>query len=256
MNLSIYQKDVLQKYKSNSQRARVLTENWFSAEMYCPCCLSPSVQKLPNNSHTLDFICERCRSRHELKSSSKKFGKYVNDGEYQTMIQTIIQNRTPNFFMLNYSKDEWLVKNLFMIPNHFFSRSIIEKRSPLSINARRAGWIGCHIMLDRIPENGRINLIQNEKIIDQSSVHKAWRKMLFLSHKNLKIRGWTSDVLKCIEDLDKKDFTLKDIYNFKEYLSELHPENNYVEEKIRQQLQILRDNNVLKFSSPGKYQFK
>ena len=35
--------------------------------------------------------------------------------------------------------------------------------------------------------------------------------------------------------------------------SELHPENNHVKPKIRQQLQVLRDAGVLEFVSRGKY---
>ena len=53
--------------------------------------------------------------------------------------------------------------------------------------------------------------------------------------------------------LGKKEFTLADIYNFTTILKEKHPDNNNIEAKIRQQLQVLRDKGYLKFEGKGKY---
>ena len=44
-----------------------------------------------------------------------------------------------------------------------------------------------------------------------------------------------------------------EIYKFKGYLKGLHPDNDHIEAKIRQQLQILRDNNILFFMGRGRY---
>jgi len=44
-----------------------------------------------------------------------------------------------------------------------------------------------------------------------------------------------------VESLEKKEFELQDIYNFENDLRILHPENNNIKAKIRQQLQVLRD---------------
>ena len=52
----------------------------------------------------------------------------------------------------------------------------------------------------------------------------------------------------------KKDFEIKDIYKYENYLRELHPNNHNIQAKIRQQLQILRDNKILNFTGEGKYQ--
>lgn len=80
MELSLYDRNVFESYKSNSQRIRVLSENWFSQEMYCPSCLNPRISQHPNNEKVYDFLCEKCRSEYQLKSSSKKFGKKVSMG--------------------------------------------------------------------------------------------------------------------------------------------------------------------------------
>jgi len=53
--------------------------------------------------------------------------------------------------------------------------------------------------------------------------------------------------------LHKKDFTLQEMYNFEPILREKYPNNNHIQDKIRQQLQFLRDKGYLEFVSSGKY---
>lgn len=45
----------------------------------------------------------------------------------------------------------------------------------------------------------------------------------------------------CVDKLKKEEFTLQDMYGFESELSRKHPGNNFVKNKIRQQLQELRD---------------
>jgi len=253
MNLAMYQREVFENYISNSQIARVLSENWFSSEMYCPCCLNGELSSYPNNTKVADFFCEKCENEFQLKSSKKIFGKKVVDGEFHTMISFIQDNRVPNFFLMRYSSDDWTVKDLVLVPRFFVSSSIIEKRNPLSAKARRAGWTGCNLLIDRIPKEGRIGIVKNQVMVDKSKVNKVWRKMSFLGNRKPDLRGWTSDVLKCVEELKKREFELAELYEYENYLKNLHPSNLHIRAKIRQQLQILRDNNVVKFESPGKY---
>jgi len=59
--------------------------------------------------------------------------------------------------------------------------------------------------------------------------------------------------MKCIEKLNKKEFLLQDIYDFENELKILHPDNNNIQAKIRQQLQLLRDRNYLEFLDRWKY---
>lgn len=253
MNTCIYDQELVGGYKSNSQKARVLSENWYVHNMYCPCCLNKSVKKFPNNTEVSDFYCEKCNNRFESKSSSKSFSKRVVDGEYQTMIKVISSDLVPNFFLMHYSTEDWYVKNLFLIPNFFMTPSIIEKRNALADSARRHGWIGCNILIDNIPDEGKIHIVKNEEEIDKEKVNHIYRKMIFLKSKDPKFRGWTLDVLRCVQDIDKTDFVLSDIYAFNEHLKKLHPENKHIDAKIRQQLQILRDNGILKFNNHGMY---
>ena len=62
---------------------------------------------------------------------------------------------------MNYDLKSLAVVNLFIVPKHFFVREIIEERKPLAATARRAGWIGSNILLSRVPESGKIHIVQN-----------------------------------------------------------------------------------------------
>jgi type II restriction enzyme len=64
---------------------------------------------------------------------------------------------------------------------------------------------------------------------------------------------WLADVACCIEKLKKELFTLNDVYAFEEELSLKHPDNKHVRDKIRQQLQILRDRGMIEFLGSGNY---
>lgn len=255
MELSLNNPELIKNYKSKSQIIRVLTENWFLKQMYCPCCLNDSLKSFPNNMKGFDFFCPQCGNKFQLKSSKKSFDKRVLDGEYNTMKKIILKNDSPNFFLLNYDFSNLQVKCLFLIPKFFISFSMLEKRKPLSSKAKRAGWTGCNFLLGRLPREGKIPIIQEEKILDKEKIVKTWKRMSFINSSNSEFRGWTSDVLKIIEDLPEK-FSLIDIYKYENYFKKLHPLNNNIKPKIRQQLQILRDNNIIEFLGEGRYKFK
>ena len=62
--------------------------------------------------------------------------------------------------------------------------------------------------------------------------------------------------MNCVEKLGSKNFSLDEIYAFENILSKKHPENKHIKDKIRQQLQVLRDKNYLQFLGGGKYAIK
>jgi len=68
------------------------------------------------------------------------------------------------------------------------------------------------------------------------------------------MKGWLLDVMLCVDNIGKRKFTLNDIYAFENELSRLHPQNKHIKDKIRQQLQFLRDKGYLDFVSRGYYQ--
>ena len=252
MNLSIYNEDVFKRYKSNSQRVRVLTENWMQETMFCPVCSNLKIKSLPNNTPVADFFCPRCNEQFQLKSQKNKFGKKILDGAFQKMIESIQRNLRPNFFLLHYNLD-YYVNNLFLIPYFFFTESIIEKRKPLSENAQRAGWAGCNISLSKVPPEGKIWIIEDGIAYSKSLIADQWKKVSFIKDAPLSERGWTLDILRVVHSLGKKEFTLKEVYGYEEELSKDHPTNYHIKAKIRQQLQILRGKGFLKFKERGNY---
>jgi len=252
MNLK-FNVDLVSNYTSNSQIARVLTENWVKENSYCPNCGRENISEYPNNQPVADFYCSFCKEDFELKSKSGKLGKKITDGAYSTMIGRITSDLNPNFFFLTYTKNDLKVNNFLIIPKHFFQPEIIEKRKPLAETARRAGWIGCNIDLQRIPDLGRIFLVENSIVADRENVLETWNKTISLREKSTEAKGWTLDVLKCVDQIKSSEFTLDEVYKFEKELKEKHPENNFVKDKIRQQLQILRDMNIIEFVSRGKY---
>jgi len=63
----------------------------------------------------------------------------------------------------------------------------------------------------------------------------------------------------CIDDLRLQPgerFELVDVYAFEDRLSALYPENRHVRAKIRQQLQVLRDEGYVEFLGGGEYRLR
>jgi len=240
-------------YHSQSQISRVLTENWVLENAYCPNCGNSKLNNFDNNKPVADFFCNSCREEYELKSKNGKLGNKIVDGAYNSMIDRINSDNNPNLFFLSYNKSNWEIKDFIIVPKYYFISDFIEKRKPLSSTARRAGWIGCNIILGKIPSNGQIYLVRDSKEVDKSNVIAEWKNTEFLRDCNHKSRGWLIDIMNCIDSISENQFTLNQMYSFEKYLKNKHADNNFIKDKIRQQLQILRDKGVIDFISRGIY---
>lgn len=251
MNLQ-FDETLAENYRSVPQKIRVMSEVWLVENLFCPCCGNSCVEKLKNNSPVADIYCGNCGEIFELKSKRNCIGSKIVDGAYRTMIERINSNVNPHLFVMNYSA-YFSVKNLVFIPKFFFTADVIERRKPLSANARRAGWIGCNILYKKIPEQGRIEIIRDGIEIETDEVLKFYSYAKKLKTDNLSLRGWMLDVLNCINDITSENFTLKDIYRYADFLKSRHFYNHNIEAKIRQQLQFLRDRGFIKFIGRGTY---
>ena len=210
-----------ERYKSKSQKIRVMSENWVGKNMFCPCCGDSHIFALKNNEPVADMKCNNCGEIFELKSKKGNIGKKINDGAYTTMLRRITSITNPELLVMQYSSD-YIVTDLIFIPKFFFVPQIIEKRKPLASTARRAGWIGCNYI----------------KKLETSDINT---------------RSWLLDVLECIDKIKSKEFCLQEIYAYSTFLQEKHVNNHNVEAKIRQQLQFLRDKGYIEFLGRGHY---
>jgi type II restriction enzyme len=242
-------------YKSPCQKARVITEAWAERELFCTDCTFDSLRRLPHNSRSVDFVCADCNTPFQLKAGIGALGRSIPDGAYDAMICSIRENRTPNLLLLRYHPLTWQVSDLFLIPRFAFPESSVVKRKPLSPTARRAGWIGCNIALDRIAPDARIPIIVAGIFREKKDVRKQLERLKPLRSLETAARGWALDVLNVLRRLPGPEFTTADAYAFGSELATLHPGNRHIRAKIRQQLQVLRDSGILIHTGRGCWGF-
>lgn len=251
MNLS-FNTNLIQGYTSKSQIARRLTEDWVLHNSYCPNCGNIPLTEFENNRPVADFFCKNCHEEYELKSRNGILPTQITDGAYSTMIERINSENNPNFFFLTYTQN-WTVNNFLIIPKQFFTPDIIVRRKPLAKTARRAGWVGCNIDISKIANVGKVFLVKNTQVINHQIVKETFNKTLFLRDKDKNSKGWSLDIMNCVDLIKKENFTLDDVYKFEEKLKLKYPNNNFIKDKIRQQLQVLRDKGIIEFLGRGKY---
>ncbi len=242
-----------QSYRSKSQQARVVTEAWVRDNLYCLDCNEDRIAETRPGRSVVDFRCQSCARHYQLKSQRRPFRNRVLDAAWDPMASAVRAGRAPNFLFLHYNPRDWMVETFFGVPGHFVTLSAIEKRPPLASTARRAGWVGCNILLNRLPSDAKVYLMRDREEIPPHEVRERWRRFAFLRDASHESRGWTADVLAYVRRLKQKMFTLGDMYRFEDELSKLHLDNRHIKAKIRQQLQALRDRGVIKFLGGGNY---
>jgi type II restriction enzyme len=241
------------RYRSRSQIARVASQAWIKRELPCLKCSSAPLSATAENTKSRDFVCGKCHEPYELKSKDGHFTRWVLNGEYSTLLETIRSGRTPNLLLLEYDRSQLSVIRLQAIHRSLLSPLAIKRRKPLSESARRAGWQGCNIDLSIVPAVARIPIVWNGRILPWSGVVGAWSRFDFMVRVRPESRGWLRDVLSCIQTLPDTTFTLRDLYQFEGTLAQQHTGNQNIRPKIRQQLQVLTAKGALRRVRPGVY---
>ncbi|HXR46773.1 MAG TPA: hypothetical protein VN784_04970 [Candidatus Limnocylindrales bacterium] len=104
-----------------------------------------------------------------------------------------------------------------------------------------------------IPTEARILVVTESRIAPAAEVRDRFKRVKPLKEISVTQRGWTLDVLNAIRRLGKTEFTTMDAYAFTRELEKLHPDNRHVRDKIRQQLQVLRDAGLLIHVGRGEW---
>ena len=241
------------RLRGPTQIARAVTEGWAARTLPCFTCGGDRLDPVVANAEVADLRCPACAAEYELKSKKGRFARTVANGAYAAKVRRLASGTSPHLLLLGTDAERAAVRSLVVIPGRFFSLSVIRKRPALKSNARRAGWVGSTIRLDLIPQSGRIDVVREGLVSDPSEIDRAWRRTAFIDRIAPESRGWLNDVLACVEEIAHDPFTLDDVYAFAPRLQALHPDNRNVRPKIRQQLQVLRDNGQIAFLGGGTY---
>ncbi len=172
------------------------------------------------------------------------------------MMEAVKNDRTPNFYFMEYELATWSIRNLLLIPHFAFPPSAIVKRKPLAATARRAGWVGCNIALNRIPAEARISIVREQSVLSEAEVRTKFKRVKPLEKISVTERGWTLDVLTGVRSLNQREFTNAEVYALERHFEKLHPGNRHIRDKIRQQLQNLRDAGLVEHVDKGRWRLK
>lgn len=106
--------------------------------------------------------------------------------------------------------------------------------------------------MNKIPATAKIPIIINGVVRPIPDVVAQYQRVYNLQTKSVEGRGWLMDILHLLERLDET-FTLDQMYSFIDELQLKYPSNNHIPDKIRQQLQFLRDKGFIAFRGHGVY---
>ena len=86
--------------------------------------------------------------------------------------------------------------------------------------------------------------------LDTKDIYEIISKKISLISEN---SNWKTDIKNVLKKIPKDEFMLEDVYDFENELKMLHPDNFHIKDKIRQQLQYLRDEGFIEFIGNGVY---
>lgn len=238
-------------YKSNSQIARITTEAWVVENISCPNC-GGALDEYPANEKSKDVCCSICSTDFQIKSSKNRFSKKITGAEYKTTLNSVLNGNNPSLMLLFYNEKSMTVIDFQIIHHSFIIEKNIIPRKPLSSTAKRAGWQGCLIDIDEVPKIATVFIVKDGIVKNPENLNEKWITSNQAKGLSADSRGWLSDVLSVV-DKQPDNFSLNDIYKHEHYFEALHPNNNNIQAKIRQQLQIIRDMRMIEFVNRGEY---
>jgi type II restriction enzyme len=243
MNLSMHSAEA----SGHPQNVRGVAETWGEHNLYCPNCPSPRLTRPAQNSAPGDFSCPDCGFQFQLKGQKMRFSSDIADGIYATTLRAVKNNDAPAFFFVHYDLPTWTVRDVLLVPGFAIPPSAITKRK---------SGASCNITLSRIPLDARIPIVTTIKasrsgdtecimISRMEEVRAKFKRLTPLADIASGQRALALDVLNIIRRLKKTEFTSADFYPFERELKKLHAGQRNLRDKIRRQLQVLRNAGFL-----------
>jgi len=112
---------------------------------------------------------------------------------------------------MHYDLTAWTVRDVIRVAHFAFSLSVVECRAPLPATARRAGWIGCNILLGQIPQHAPIPIVTNGEFQSRGKIREAYKSLRPLEKLKVEKPGWTLGVLIVVRSLGKIELKLPEL---------------------------------------------
>jgi type II restriction enzyme len=170
------------------------------------------------------------------------------------MMREIRADKPPALMLMQYDP-AWCVRRLVAVHPIFVTPSIIRKRATAHTRPRSGQlyWM-CDFDLSVVPDVGKIVVVKEHKARSEKDVRAEFEALKPLKDVSKQSRGWTGLVLGAVRKIGNQEFTLAEVYAHEEAMHAVYPENSHVRDKIRQQLQVLRDLGYVEFlSKRGEY---
>ncbi|MFA5670021.1 MAG: phospholipase D-like domain-containing protein [Balneolaceae bacterium] len=160
-----------------------------------------------------------------ITSSNLNNGGLVNNYEYGILIddKKVVYDVISDFELLLEHEDTGTIKKSDLIT----VRKILAK-------------IPIHLTLN-IPKYSLQNNVEFEVVSTD------------ITNISSSLSGWKKEVFLIANKIESQNFNLQQIYSLENHLSHIYPKNKNIKDKIRQQLQFLRDISLIEFLGNGQY---
>jgi type II restriction enzyme len=158
-------------YASKAQIARVTVETWAEHNLYCLNCVSDELARLADNTPIADFECESCSATYQVKAKNGRFHTSIAGAAYAPTLRALRDGTLPNYVLVEYDPRFSIVVFVSGIPGAAFREDSIVARKPLPITARRAGWQGCSLNIEGLPQ---VRIVEPAGLAKQQ-VRLDWR---------------------------------------------------------------------------------
>jgi hypothetical protein len=157
-------------FTSRAQIARVVLELWAEYNLFCLECESDSLTRLTHNTPVSDFECDACNARYQIKGKDGRFGPKIPGAAYEPTVRAIRANACPNYILLEYDRRYSTIVFGSAIRGTEITEDRIIEREALRPGTRRAGWVGCSILLAGLP---RVAVIE-PRVVDPARARAEW----------------------------------------------------------------------------------